>query len=55
MRWYERRRNQRVAMINKGKLIILSKCAVCDTNKFWFKKEQETNRLLTSLGIKWMK
>ena len=55
MRWCERRRNQRVAMINKGKLIILSKCAVCDTNKFWFKKEQETNRLLTSLGIKWMK
>ena len=26
--------NQKVAKINKGKLIILSKCAVCDSKKF---------------------
>ena len=36
----------------KTKLLILSKCAVCDSKKLRFVKEQEASGLLSSLGIK---
>ena len=42
----------RVANTNIVKLIILSKCAVCDTKKWNFIKEQEASGLLDNLGIK---
>ena len=32
--------------------MLLSKCAVCDSKKLIFIKNQETSRLLSSLGIK---
>ena len=32
--------------------MLLSKCAVCDSKKSKFIKEQEANGLLSSLGIK---
>ena len=32
--------------------MLLSKCKVCDTKKSEFIKEQESGRLLSSLGIK---
>ena len=32
--------------------MLLSKCAVCDSNKSKFIKQQEANGLLTSFGIK---
>ena len=32
--------------------MVLSKCAVSDSKKSRFIKEQEANRLLSSLGIK---
>ena len=41
-----------VAKRNKGKLIILSKCALCNTRMLRFIKEQEGTGLLSSLGIR---
>ena len=35
-----------------NRLIIQSKCSVCGIKKPRFMKEQETNRLLSNLGIK---
>ena len=38
---------------NKNRIImLLSKCAVCDSNKLKFIKEQEARGLLSSLGIR---
>ena len=42
----------RFAKTNKEKLVILSKCVVCDTEKLRFIKEQEASGLLKSLEIK---
>ena len=38
--------------LKSRKKMLLSKCAVCDSKKLKFVKEQEANRLLSSLGIK---
>ena len=35
-----------------GRLMLLSKCAVCSSKKSKFMKEQEENGLLGNLGIK---
>ena len=35
-----------------GRLMLLSKCAVCGSKKSRFIKEQKAKRLLSSLGIK---
>ena len=35
-----------------GKLVLLSKCAVCSSKKSRFIKEQEAKGLLSKLGIK---
>ena len=48
-------KSQRIAKkskINEGKLIILSKCTVCQTGKSWFFREQVAGGLLGTLGIK---
>ena len=37
---------------NKGKLVILSKCAVCDTKNSIFIKKQEASGLLSYWGLK---
>ena len=38
--------------VNKGKLILLWKCAVCDSKKIGFRIKQEGSRLLSSLWLK---
>ena len=45
-------KNPKVARTKNGKIMLLSKCAVCDSKKSKFIKEQETSGLLSSLGIK---
>ena len=35
-----------------GKIMLLSKCAICDRKKSKFIKKEEANGLLSSLGIK---
>ena len=42
----------RVAKKNKERLIILSKCAVCNSKKLRFIKEQEASGFLSSFGLK---
>ena len=43
-------KNLRVEKTNKGRLMILSKCAVCDSKKSLFIKEQEASQLKTPLS-----
>ena len=45
-------RNKNVARTKSGRITVLSKCAVCDTKKLKFIKEQEASRLLSSLAKK---
>ena len=45
-------KNPEVARARKGRIILLSKCIVCDSKKSKFIKEQETSGLLSSLEIK---
>ena len=41
-----------VSSTSNGKLIILSKCAICGSKKSKFIKKQEASGLLSKLGIK---
>ena len=45
-------KNLKFARTKNGRIVLLSKCAVCDSKKSKFVKEQEASRLLSSLGIK---
>ena len=45
-------KNPKVAMTKNGRTMLLSKCAVCDSKKSKFIKQQEASGLLSSLGIK---
>ena len=45
-------KNPKVARSKNGRIMLLSKCAVCDSKKSKFIKEQEASGLLSSLGIK---
>ena len=45
-------KNPKVARTENGRIILLSKCAVCDSKKSKFIKKQEASGLLSSLGIK---
>ena len=45
-------KNSRAAKTNKGKLMLLWKCAVCDNKKMRFIREQESSGLLNSLVLK---
>ena len=42
----------RVSRTSNGKTILLSKCAICDSKKSRFIKNQEAKGLLSNLGIK---
>ena len=44
--------NPQVFSTSNGKLMILSKCAICGSKKSKFIKKQEAKRILSSLGIK---
>ena len=41
-----------VSSTSNGKLMILSKCEICNTKKSAFINKQEAKRLLSNLGIK---
>ena len=45
-------KNPKVAKAKNGRIMLLSKCAVCDSKKSKFIKKQEASRLISSLGIK---
>ena len=45
-------KNPKVVRTKGGRIMLLSKCAVCDSKKSKFFKEQEASGLLSSLGIK---
>ena len=44
--------NLKVSKTNNGKMMILSKCAICDSKKSKFIKEQQPKGLLSNLGIR---
>ena len=45
-------RNPKVAKTKNGRIMLLSKCTVCDSKKSRFIKEEEAKGLLISLEIK---
>ena len=44
--------NPQVSSTSNGKLMIISKCAICGSRKSKFIKKQDTKGLLSNLGIK---
>ena len=49
---YTKNINSQVSSTSNGKLMILSKCAICGSKKSKFIKKQEARGILNSLGIK---
>ena len=49
---YTKNINRQVSSTSNGKLMILSKCAICGAKKSRFIKKQEAKGILSSLGIK---
>ena len=45
-------KNSKVARTKNGRIMLLSKCAVCNSKKSKFIKEEEARGLLSSLGIR---
>ena len=45
-------KNPKVARTKNGRIMLLSKCAVCDSKKSRSIKQHEASGLLSSLGIK---
>ena len=45
-------KNPKVVRAKNGRIVLFSKCAVCDSKKSKFTKEQAASGLLSSLGIK---
>ena len=45
-------KNSKVARAKNGRIMLSSTCAVCDSKKSNFMKQQEASELLSSLGIK---
>ena len=44
--------NARVSKKSNGKTMLLSKCAICDSKKSRFIKNQEAKGLLSNLGVR---
>ena len=51
-RKYTKNINPQVSSTSNSKLMILSKCAICNSKKSKFINKQETKGLLSNLGIK---
>ena len=49
---YTKKINPQVSNISNRKLMILSKCAICNSKKSRFIKKQEAKGLLSNLGIR---
>ena len=45
-------KNPKIVRTEKGRIMLLSNCVVCNSKKSKFIKEQEASELLSSLGIK---
>ena len=45
-------KNPKVARTKNGRIMLLSKCAACYSKESTFLKQEESSRLLSSLGIK---
>ena len=50
-RKYTKNINPQVSSTSNGKIMILSKCEICNSKKSKFVNKQETNGLLSKLGI----
>ena len=44
--------NPKVSKTTNGKMVILSKCAICSSKKLKFIKEQQAKGLLSNLGLR---
>ena len=44
--------NPKISKTSKSKTLLSSKCALCDSQKLRFMKEEEEKEILSSLGIK---
>ena len=51
-RKYTKKINPQVSSTSNGKIMILSKCAICNSKKSKFINKQEAKGLLSKLGIK---
>ena len=49
---YQKNINPQVSITSDGKLMILSKCAICGSRKSKFIKKQDAEGLLSKLSIK---
>ena len=49
---YKKNRNPQVSSTSNGKLMILSKCTICNSKKSKFINQQEAKGLLSKLRIK---
>ena len=49
---YTKNINPQVSSTSNGKIMVLSKCAICGSKKSKFVNKQETKVLLSKLGIK---
>ena len=49
---YTKKINPQVSNTSNGTLMILSKCAICNSKKSRFIKKQEAKGLLSNLGIR---
>ena len=59
MKWYclkckkdTENKNSRVSNASNGRIMILSNCAICDSKKSRFIKNEETKGLLSNLGVR---
>ena len=49
---YAKNVNRQVSSTSNGKLMILSRCAICGSRKSKFIKKQDAKKILSNLGIK---
>ena len=49
---YTKNINPQVSSTSNGKLMIISKCAICNSKKSKFIKKQDAKGLLSTLGVK---
>ena len=49
---YTKNINPQVSSTSNGKIMILSKCAICNSKKSKFINQQEAKGLLSKLGVK---
>ena len=49
---FEVYKNSGVVKTKNGRMILFSKCSVCNSNKSKFLKEQKARGILSSIGIK---